>query len=155
MSTSLRGDVMNLFKILFFFALFNSGGGYSSEPACVRELEEVFFNPYYVSQALSLHDVSQSAWAEVNRVLKQKAQNVPALVREKAKAMDPNPFDVPYDPDGASKVLKEVLYGVFAETLTQFNITDPYEVKEMFAYLLERQADKWTSCFGVEDSKKE
>lgn len=124
------------------------------DPSCVRDIEENFFNPYYVSQALSLHDFSQSAWSEVNRNLKTRVGGIPALVRQKANKLSPNPFDAPYDPEEAANVLKEALYETLEQTLHDFNVTDPYEIREMFNYILEKQAPRWKACFPEEDIKQ-
>jgi len=134
--------------------LLSISAGWADEPSCVRELERDFFNPVFVSQALSLHDVSQSAWAEVNRVLKQQIGAIPGRVRDRAARMNPNPFDIPFQEHDAKQVLESVLYDVLAETLKQFNITDPTEVREMFNYIREQQADKFVRCFGKDEDVK-
>jgi hypothetical protein len=128
--------------------------GWSDEPSCVREIEREFFNPVFVSQALSLHDVSQSAWSEVNRVLKQKNGDIPGRVRDRAAKMNPNPFDTPFQAKEAKQVLQDVLYEILTETLASFNITDPTEIREMFNYIREQQADKFIRCFGKDDEGK-
>jgi hypothetical protein len=128
--------------------------GTAAEPACVRQIESTFFNPVYVSQALSSHDVSQSAWSEVNRRLREEAVPQIALrVREQAAAMHPNPFDAPFQPDEASKVLQGVLYDLFAAVLREFNISNPQEIREMFDYIRQQQGGVFAACFPVSKEK--
>jgi hypothetical protein len=95
--------------------------------------------------------VSQSAWTEINRVLKQNSGVIAGRVRDRAARMNPNPFDTPFQAQDASKVLQEVLLDYFTETLRGFNIIDPTEIREMFNYIKEQQSDKFVRCFGKEE----
>lgn len=143
---------MRLFKALLTLTLSISFLCSAEEPNCIKELARDFFNPDYVSQALSMHDVSQSAWTEVNRVLRANSSTIMTRIRARAAHFSPNPFDTPFQPHEASLVVNGVLYDVFAETLAQFNITDPIAVKEMYYYIHEQHADKFLKCFGKEGS---
>ena len=125
----------------------------AEEKACVRDIETYFFNPIYVSQALSLHDVSQSAWSQVNLKLRERNSEIPKLVMDKVSKMDPNPLRTPFDPREAAKVLEEALFEMLASVLTEFNIENPLRGGEMFNYIREQQNSRFIDCFGAEENK--
>lgn len=125
-------------------------------PSCYYSIERNFFNPRFVSQALALHGVSQSAWMEINRVLAENARQVPQLVKARAQKMHPNPFGIPFLPEEAGKLLKQVLFEVFSRTISQFGesvATNSGQVQEMFDYIREQQKRNLVACFGEEDGK--
>jgi hypothetical protein len=123
------------------------------EKACIREIESTFFNPFFVSQALSLHDVSQSTWSQVNLELQKKIPSLHPLVLEKAAKMQPNPLKTPFQPHEAAQVVEEALYEVFASVLAEFNIQNAYEIREMFNYIREQQNSRFVDCFGPQENK--
>lgn len=123
-------------------------------PPCYRNLEVNFFRTDLVNEALSLHGVSQSKWNLINTQLQGNVKGVPQLVKEKAKKMEPNPFDPPFQSQEAAELLRQVLLEVFSETLANFHITNQANVKEMFQYIRERQSQLLISCFGQEKEEK-
>lgn len=139
--------------IAFLALIFCSHAVQAEGPACLAVLENSFFNPTFVSQALSLHDVSQSAWSEINRALHQNARNIPQRVKAKARAMHPNPLESPFDSKQALKVFREVLFEVLSETVAPFGITNPTEVYEMITYIQLQQQKRFSACFGDEKDK--
>ena len=143
-------------RLLVFLSVFFLWGAVISaeERRCVREIENTFFNSVFVSQALASHDVSQSAWSEVNRKLQARVDDLPRLVKERASSMHPNPFDSPFQPHEAAKVLQEVLYDLFASVLREFNVDNPFAVREMFNYIRQQQNRRFVDCFGIEESLK-
>lgn len=124
-------------------------------PPCYKDLEVNFFNPTLVNEALSLHSISQSNWTLINTELQNNLKRVPELVKERAKKMNPNPFGNPFQPQEASKLLREVLLEVFSETLAGFQITNQGKVQEMFRYIRERQSQRLLSCFGAEEETEQ
>lgn len=123
-------------------------------PACYHDIERNFFRPEWVGQALSFHNVSQSAWREINRKLQHNVTQVPRIVRELASKVQPNPFYYPYDLEMVEVILKQALLEVLTKTLIEFNIRNPNMVSEIFNYIMEQQKAQWEGCFGKEETKK-
>lgn len=123
---------------------------FAAESQCYKEIESNFFNESLVNQALANHNISQSNWALINQTLKSNNKNIPSIVRQRAKTMSPNPFDTPFRPLEAAKILNQVQLEVFASTLATFGINSPVEVKQMFLYIRQNQSHKLVSCFGKE-----
>ncbi|HEV8052578.1 MAG TPA: hypothetical protein VGP47_08785 [Parachlamydiaceae bacterium] len=144
-------------RILMASALFLSCPVIASAetPPCYKQLEVNFFNSTFVNEALSLHSVSQSNWALINTELQNNLKQVPEMVKERAKKMDPNPFGTPFQPQEASKLLRRVLLEVFSATLANFQITNQGKVEEMFRYIRERQSQRLLSCFGQEEEARQ
>lgn len=141
-------------KILGFFASISFLVGfqqiYSVESSCYREIEKDFFRKDYVDEALSLHNVSQSAWTYIHQSLQESMKKVPGIVRKRAAKMDPNPFDFPFRPDVASELLRQALFEVFSTTLAPFGITNSSDLKDMFTYIRDKQSKRLIACFGDE-----
>lgn len=119
-------------------------------PPCYKNIEANFFRPEHVSEALSLHSVSQSNWSLINAELQQQMKRVPNMVRERADRMDPNPFGAPFQPQAAVEILRQVLLEVFSGTLALFNINNQQKIEEMFQYIRQRQGQRMLACFGQE-----
>lgn len=145
---------MEWFVRLLGVALIATPLCFSEPPACYRKMEREFFNPDYVSQALSFHDISQSAWPEVNRVLKEHSTLIPERTRALARKQHPNPFNVPFDGEEAAKILTQVQLEVLAKTLARFNINSPYVVRQIYDYIKQQQHAQWDTCFGIEEEIK-
>lgn len=137
------------FKSFLFLSLICPCLSYADFKTCYRQIEQNFFNPILVSQALSLHfTFPQSSWNEVNRKLQQNASQVPRLVRERAVRMSPNPFNVPFNYHEAAELLRQALLEVLANTMAEFQVTNPSQIKAIFDYLRIRQLHQITECFG-------
>lgn len=119
-------------------------------PPCYRDLEVNFFDPNIVNEAFSLHAISQSNWNLINTELQRNMKQVPELIRERAKQIDPNPFESPFQPEAASELLQQALLEVFSKTLSIFHITNQYNIEEMFNYIRKRQRARLTACLGEE-----
>lgn len=118
-------------------------------PSCYRQIEQNFFNPIFVSQALSLHfTIFQSSWSEISRKVRQNATQVPRIVRERAEKMHPNPHNVPIDYYESAKLLREVLLEVLTATLVEFQITNPNQINQIFDFVREKQQPQLDACFG-------
>ena len=122
-------------------------------PACYKDLELNFFKVNLLNEALSLHAVSQSNWSLINMELQRNIKRVPEIVRQRAKGMDPNPFEIPFQSHAAAELLRQVLLEVFSETLAIFHITNQSNIEEMFQYIRERQSQRLVACFGEERSR--
>lgn len=148
---------LSWYKILLATLLMtlNTTSVFAEAPPCYRALEVNFFNPNLVNEALSLHAVSQSNWNLINSELQKNLKIVPETVKERAKKMDSNPFNYPFQPQEASELLRQVLFEVFSKTLATFHITNQDNVEEMFQYIRERQSQRLASCFGQEKEQKQ
>jgi hypothetical protein len=123
--------------------------------ACFKEIELDFFREDIVSQALSLHGVSQTNWKNINNNLRERARHVPRILRQKAEYMHPNPFQSPFQTRVAAQLLRQTLYEIFAATLKDNNITNESNIKDMFRYIREKQAHRLIACFGEEEMEEE
>ncbi len=127
---------------------------FAEPPSCYAQLEREFFNPVYVNQALSMHNISQSAWPEVNRILKENSAVIPARTRALASKQRPNPFNPPFDGEAAAKILTRVQLEVLSKTLVRFQIQNPYVVQQIYGYIKEQQQERWNTCFGLVQLQK-
>jgi hypothetical protein len=127
---------------------------FSAEPFCMKSLEKDFFRDEYVSQALSLHNVPQGAWMEINRILQYNMRGVPQLIRKRAEKMSPNPLGTPFQWHTSAELMQQVLFEVFFSTLIEFDVIDPGKIREMFNYVREQQMARLVACFGEENIKQ-
>ena len=139
-------------NILFvaFFAISAFAAANAEIPPCYRDLERNFFRTDLLNETLSMHSVYQSSWSLIGAALQRNMKNVPELIRERAKKMDPNPFAPVFHSKEAAYLLRQVLFEVFSLTLAQFQITNQDKAMEMFQYILNKQSQRFMSCFGQE-----
>ncbi|MCB1111090.1 MAG: hypothetical protein H7A37_07410 [Chlamydiales bacterium] len=138
--------------IAAFIAINVSLFAYDDSPSCFRRLETGFFNTRLVTQALNMHGVYQSQWAPILLDLRQNARQVPRIVRSRARKMNPNPIQNPFDPTAAQKLLMDVLYEVFADTmrnndLVNQGILNQDDINDMFNYIWSNQVNELEACF--------
>lgn len=128
--------------------------GHAEPPPCYQKIERSFLNPYYITQAISLNrNIFQSSWLPITEEIKKNARNLPALVRQRAEQMKPNPFGTPFLPKQAGLVFEQVIIEILATSLAIFNIGSPNDVMIVFNYLLEQQKTEWAACFGEKKDK--
>lgn len=123
---------------------------FAAESACYLNIERNFFNENVVNQALASRNISQSNWTLINQYLRANSKEIPQIVRERAKKLNPNPFDTPFRPIVAAEILKQVQFEVFASTLAMFKIYNPTDVQDMFLYIRKSHAADLEKCFGKE-----
>jgi hypothetical protein len=134
--------------VFIFIAVTAFSAMFAEVPPCFRDLENNFFRPNLVNEALSMHSVFQSTWTPINQQLSRNARRAPEIIRARAKQMDPNPLGTPFLPKEASWLLQQVLLEIFSETLTPFHVVSPGKIEEMFQYIREKQIQRFHACFG-------
>lgn len=139
---------------LYFLAFAFFAEAYDASPRCFRDLELNFFQPALVSQALSNHRVDQSVWTPINQILKESSRQVPSLLRERVKYLNVNPLSPVFIPEPALKILEEILFRIFSETLISYNSYQDLringeDIKNMFDYIKREQASKIENCFKI------
>lgn len=138
---------MSIKSLFAALALSLTSLAYAEVPSCFHDLERNFFRTDYVNEALSLQGIGQSNWAIINTELRGQIKRVPEMVKQRAKYLSPNPLESPFDPVGAEALLDGVLLDVLAETLQIFQITNRSRAEEMYAYIKEKQIDRFHHCF--------
>lgn len=136
---------MRFFFILLIAAPFFI---FAEESACYLNIERNFFNENVVNQALASRNISQSNWVLINQALRANSTEIPKIVRERAKKLNPNPFDTPFRPIIAAQILKQVQFEVFAATLATFKINNPSDIEAMFRYIRKSHSANLEECFG-------
>lgn len=120
--------------------------GYDATPRCFKQLETSFFDKTALSATFDIHLVNTGAWGLIFRDLKLKSQRVPKMIAAEAKKQKKNPFEHPFSPKEAEKILLQVLYSIFRETLISFDVTSESDIQEMFSYLKQQQDSRLKSC---------
>jgi hypothetical protein len=141
--------IVRRFLTLLLFISFELTA-YYDPPPCYEQLPSVFFNPIYVSQALSLHNVWQSEWTPIIQLLREEAAGIPKILRERADRMRPSPLDHPFDPVKAYKLMNEALFAVYERVLMEYRNYrfNPNDIIETFIYIREQQYPLLEGCFG-------
>lgn len=143
------------FLLFVIFCGVTSLHAYNDEPACFRDLQVNFFRPDLVATALSLNKVSQSAWQPIQNQLIIQSAYVPRIIHDRAQSMGlQNPLEYPFNAPLATKLLWEVLYGVFTEVLQSSNVTSlnsgtvmtAENIQDMFEYIRLEQASNLDAC---------
>jgi len=125
---------------------------YDTSPRCYRDLQLHFFRPELVQQALSMHHVPQSVWVPITQILNGEATQIPRYIREKARRMQPHPFDPTFQPEAALALLEETLFQVFSTVLAPYMnhqavIINQGDVVDMFRYIRNKQEKAFLRCF--------
>lgn len=132
------------FQVVIMLA---AGGAYAEAPACLDEIARHFFSADIVSEALSMHGVGQANWILIERELSAGASAVPAIVRDRARQLIPNPLDPPYDLVRTRALLEQALLDVMLSTLYTYHVTNPAKVEDMYRYIRDKQEAKFNQCF--------
>ena len=120
---------------------------------CVMSLETNFFDPAIVSQALSNYLIPQGVWSPITQRLQDKSQNVPERMKQATANMVRNPIEYPMDKPATAKILKQVLFQVFLETLREYQVNERPTADYMFEYIFAQQMPRLVNCFGEEVKK--
>ncbi|MEM1283190.1 MAG: hypothetical protein AAGG81_06515 [Chlamydiota bacterium] len=143
---------MRLYRILFYFFILISLSLPLTEvranatPRCLKNLVLTFYDDSYLDQALNMHRVYQSTWSPIKSELRSRARKVPELMYTEGKKQRPNPLDYPMNSQEAERILIDVLYMQFQETLNNFNIMNRDNIRDMFNYVRARQQSKIDAC---------
>jgi hypothetical protein len=148
-----RGVFMAKFLAIFLFFLTLLGiqpvSAWDDSPPCFRQLELNFFREKYVREALSFHEnISQGIWTPIVTALRAKSKEIPGIVKEKARRMERDPLDHPFQPEPAAQLLRNTLYEEFTKVLYNFQITNTWIIQDMFRYITHKYADEIQRCFG-------
>jgi len=120
-------------------------------PSCFRQLQVHFFDDEAaVKQALNMNGIPESSWASVVTELKRREKEVPAIVKERAVKMRPNPLYRPYDAEAAEAILEAVLYEIFYETVKPYDIKGVANLKQAFGYIKRKRIADWEACFETD-----
>lgn len=117
---------------------------------CFLDLEIHFFTEPIVYQGLSLYNIRQELWVPIYVRLKQKSLEVPERVKRRTAYMVPNPLEYPMRRAVAAKILKEVLFEVFMETMRDYNSNERPTADLVFDYIFTLQLPNFIKCFGPE-----
>lgn len=123
---------------------------FAEPPRCYWDIPKLLFQPEWVSEALQLHYISQSAWGLVNSTLQDRIQEVRGLVQTRARSLRPNPLTTrPFDSEGAAKIMRDTLYDIFRDTLNYHGITNESDIRDMFYLIERRHHDVLDRCLGA------
>lgn len=117
---------------------------------CVLDLETRFFDERIVNQGLSLYNVRQELWAPINQLLQRKSLEVPERMKRRTAFMVPNPIEYPIQRGATAKILKQVLFEVFLETMREYRANERPTADFIFDYIFSEQLPRFIRCFGEE-----
>lgn len=121
--------------------------------ACVQDLETRFFQEYIVNQGLSLYNIREELWLPINISLQRKSASVPERMKRATAYMVPNPIEYPMQRGPAAKILKDVLFEVFLESMREYWANERPTADFIFAYIFTQQLPNFVRCFGDEALK--
>lgn len=116
---------------------------------CVLDLETNFFIPVVVEQGLSLYQVRQELWIPIVQSLQKKSLDVPMRMKKRTAFMVPNPIEFPMQRFQTAKILKDVLFEVFAESMKEYDVIGA-PINLVFQYIFSKQLPSYIRCFGPE-----
>jgi len=140
----------------FLYLMATALEAFDNAPRCYQDLERNFFQPGYVSEALSMHRVPQSIWSPIIQALQQNTKDLPDRIRKAGKSMNPDPFDPEFLAEPALDLLTQSLYQIFVGVVADYNryqdiVINGDDVLNMFTYIKDKQKAKFEGCFpGVE-----
>lgn len=147
-------DMYNLLRYIVVLFLgvgtFSGLSAYDDSPKCLREFETDFFPYDILSEALSMSFIGQSQWTLIYDELKRRNSSIIDQVKAAGRQMRPDPFENPFDPEQAEKVLMQVLFKEFNDVLVLFNVANPLTIRSAFEYIRRRQAPRLKNCLQSE-----
>lgn len=120
--------------------------GFNDAPSCLYDLQVNFFPPSTSRQAFDMFYVFQSHWDLILTSLKYEANQVPRIMKERARALKPNPMDYPYDADKTKELLLAVEYEVFHKVFIRNYVYDLQAIRGMFDFIVDRQQNRINAC---------
>ncbi len=103
-----------------------------------------------MGEALSFYQIRQELWSPITQTLIRKSQEVLMRVKRKTAFMVPNPFEYPMNRGLAARVLRDVLFELFLETLKEYQSNERPVADFAFDYILNEQLPQFIHCFGEE-----
>jgi hypothetical protein len=128
-------------------------GVVSDSSPCFKQLQTRFFEEPIVNQALSLYNIRQELWSPINQRLRFVSLGVPKRMKSKTAYMVPNPLEFPMQREMTAKILKDVLFEVFLETLRFYQVNERPSADFAFDYIFAKQMPRFVACFGPEAQK--
>lgn len=131
---------------------------WNATPSCFRPLYEGFFEPIIVQQGFDLYNVSvyQSQWGAIIRALHTRVeQEAEQKFKERGRLYKPNPFNHPIQVKQIRKLFEEVMYDLFAQTLREWDVTDPDTLHGIFTFILSKKQADIDRCLPLPKEKKE
>ena len=135
---------------LFFSQNFIEARG--GKPACLKELQQNFFDEKLVRQTLALYRMPQGMWKNIIEDLKRNQKAVEKIMQTKAIKMRPNPLRPPFNPEQTEALLKETLYEVFYKTIDFYKITDSDTIRAMFNHIIQQENIYIKNCLNKRNS---
>lgn len=120
--------------------------GFNDAPSCLYDLQVNFFPPDISRQSFDMFYVFQSQWDPILTSLKYEAGQVPRIMRERARALKPNPIDYPFDADKTKELLLAVEYEVFRTVLVRNYVYDLQAIRGMFDNIVLHQQKRIDAC---------
>ncbi|MBA3957488.1 MAG: hypothetical protein H0X51_03715 [Parachlamydiaceae bacterium] len=128
----------------------SKGHAWLDDRGCFRDLQVHFFEPLWVTQALSLHQIFQSQWDPINSKLQDRVRDVPTILKQRANRRGySSPLENPFQPIAAGELLRQILLEMFTQVLNESNITNQSDIEEMFAYIEQQQRERIKACLGT------
>lgn len=125
---------MKILKILFvFFAL--PLVAMDARPPCFKQLERDFFQFKTVGEALGLWNVPQGQWNYIIKTLQSRAVEADAIIVKKARQLNPNPLERPFQPDVARDLIRDTMAQIFERVLLESGFYDTVSIGRMFDYI--------------------
>lgn len=117
---------------------------------CIAQLERNFFNNHVVSEALSYYNIRQELWDLIVKDLAKRTETIPARMKRKTAFMVPNPIEFPIQNEVAAKILRDVFWEAYLETMVAFQLNIEPTVSYIFDYILTENIPVFVQCFGPE-----
>lgn len=133
-------------KFLLYLLVPMSLMGFNDAPSCLYDLQVNFFPPDISRQSFDMFYIFQSHWELILTSLKYEANQVPNLMRERARALKPNPMDYPFDADKTKELLLAVEYEVFHKVLIRNYVYDLQAIRGMFDNIVQHQQKRIDAC---------
>lgn len=130
------------------------GISYDDRPRCFKSLEVSFFDETSLYQAFNFYNLPQGSWSLIFTNLNQQTRNVPAIMWAEGKKLGKNPLENPFDPKGAEKLLMQVLYRIFFNTLHNTLPIDDPSIEKMFNYIRRHKQPDIDACFREAEAWK-
>ena len=90
--------------------------------------------------------VFQSQWDPILTSLKYEAGQVPRMMKDRARALKPNPMDYPFDADKTKELFLAVEYEVFHKVLIRNYVYDLQAIRGMFDNIVLHQQKRIDGC---------
>ena len=135
-------------KILFLLMMPAILFGFDDTPACFTLVEKTFFSHKIVGEALSTYSVPQILWNNIVRDLNDETANLHKNLRTRARKLNPDPTEYPFNKKEALKLLQENLYDAYMNVMNKNKITNPVMVNGIFDYIQNANSKRISDCLG-------